>query len=194
MTSNAVIAARALRRLKVIGAGATPSAESADDAVQALVDMHASWNAEGLVVPALPLDERFDQGLVAMLAVRLAEDYGKTPGPVLTRDAQNGEAQIHAAFFPVPASRFDNTIIHTGHYADVGYIIGAGDENYMVWEPNTDYALRRYVRNGANLYESTVAGTSAATGGPTGTDQAIVDGTVTWVFRRVVGEPEPESL
>lgn len=37
-------------------------------------------------------------------------------------------------------------------------------------------------RNGVNVYRCIVAGTSASSGGPTGTGLAIVDGTVTWQY------------
>jgi hypothetical protein len=190
MTSNAVLATRALKRLSVVEAGGTPAAADLADTVEALIDMHASWTADGLTVPALPLDTRFDQAVVAMLAVRMAEEFDKKPGPALVRDADRGWEQISSAFFSVPASRFDNAIVYTGHYADWGYILGQGDDNYSAWEPNTEYGLRTYVQNGSNLYECVVAGTSAASGGPTGTDDAITDGTVTWCWRRISGEPD----
>ena len=52
------------------------------------------------------------------------------------------------------------------------------------WQVNTAYALRQnYVTDGANTYECTVAGTSAASGaGPTVTTGTVVDGTVTWTY------------
>jgi hypothetical protein len=52
------------------------------------------------------------------------------------------------------------------------------------WTGNTAYALNANVQNDANgrIYICTVAGTSAASGGPTGTGAGIVDGTVTWNF------------
>ena len=189
MTTSAVLAARALRRLQVTAAGGTPSGASQADAEQALTDLHLSWRANGLTVPALPLDERFDQGIVAMLAVRLSEDYGKQPGPVLIRDANEGRRQIAAAFFAVPASRFDDALTSTGHDYGDGVLLGQSDDNYSAWQASTAYVLRRYVVNGANLYECIVAGTSASSGGPTGTDSSITDGTVTWSFVSINGEP-----
>ncbi len=186
MATQTELATRALRRLAVV----EPSAQDIADAGEALTAMVNAWEAEGLSGDILPLDARFDQAITAMLAVRLAEEYGKTPGPVLLRDASDGWSAISAAFFAVPASRFDAGLKYTGHYADVGMIIGDREENYDVWQASTAYALRRYVRNGANLYECVTAGTSASSGGPTGTDAEITDGSVVWCWRRVAGEPE----
>jgi uncharacterized phage protein gp47/JayE len=50
------------------------------------------------------------------------------------------------------------------------------------WQDTTAYALGARRRNDGNVYQVTVAGTSAGSGGPTGTGTAIVDGTVTWRF------------
>ncbi len=52
------------------------------------------------------------------------------------------------------------------------------------WQQSTAYALRlNYVTAGANTYECTVAGTSAASGtGPAVTTGTVADGTVTWAY------------
>jgi hypothetical protein len=187
MTTVAELAARALRRIRVVESGESPAAADQADAEQALTDIHGGWIASGLTIPALPLDARFDAGVVAILAVRLSEDYGKGVGPVLLRDASRGERDIMAAFLSVPASRFDDGLISTGHDYGAGILLGQSDDNYSEWAASTAYDLREYVTNGGNLYECTVAGTSAGSGGPTGTNTAITDGTVTWTWRRVVG-------
>lgn len=190
MATPQQIVTRALRRIRVIPSGGTPSAEDVEEGTEALTAMINSWEAEGLTGDILPLDARFEQAVVAMLAVRVAGEYGKEPDEVLIRDAKMGWDQISAAFFAVPASRFESALKYTGHYSDVGFIIGDQEENYDIWRPSTEYLLRRFVRNGANLYECITAGTSASSGGPTGTDAEITDGTVTWCWRRVAGEPE----
>lgn len=192
MTTSAVLATRALRRIRVTAIGQDPSAAAQALAVQSLVDLHASWTADGLTVPGLPLEERFDQGLVAMLAVRLAGEFGKAPDEVLARDARRGERQIRAAFFGVPATRFDDAVINSGHQYGDGIIYGETDENYAPWSPSTAYKLREFVTNGANTYECVVAGTSDSSGGPSGTNSFITDGSVTWCWRRIVGEPPAE--
>lgn len=55
----------------------------------------------------------------------------------------------------------------------------------QLWAANTAYAVGNRVVNGVNVYVVTVAGTSAASGGPTGTGTSITDGTVTWDFDSV---------
>ena len=50
------------------------------------------------------------------------------------------------------------------------------------WAASTAYAVGNLRANGAGVYRVTVAGTSAASGGPTGTGSAITDGSVTWEY------------
>jgi uncharacterized phage protein gp47/JayE len=50
------------------------------------------------------------------------------------------------------------------------------------WAGTTAYSVDDIVTNDSNIYVCTVAGTSAGAGGPTGTADGIVDGTVTWNF------------
>ncbi|MFJ1251911.1 major capsid protein P2 [Cupriavidus sp. CuC1] len=60
--------------------------------------------------------------------------------------------------------------------------------NYgAAWAGSTAYALNAYAVNGGNLYQVTTAGTSASSGGPTGTGAAITDGTVTWKYVSAAG-------
>ena len=58
----------------------------------------------------------------------------------------------------------------------------AGSAANTAWLGSTAYTLgtRRY--NGSNVYVVATAGTSAASGGPTGTGSAITDGTVVWNY------------
>lgn len=55
------------------------------------------------------------------------------------------------------------------------------------WAASTAYALGALASNGGNLYRVTAAGTSASSGGPTGTGSSITDGTVTWTYVQAVG-------
>lgn len=50
------------------------------------------------------------------------------------------------------------------------------------WAGTTAYAVGNLRSNGGNIYLATAAGTSAGSGGPTGTGTAITDGTVTWRY------------
>jgi uncharacterized phage protein gp47/JayE len=50
------------------------------------------------------------------------------------------------------------------------------------WVGSTAYAVDDFVANDSNIYVCTVAGTSAASGGPTGTADGITDGSCEWNF------------
>jgi hypothetical protein len=50
------------------------------------------------------------------------------------------------------------------------------------WVASTVYKVGQVASNGVNAYTVTAAGTSASSGGPTGTTGSITDGSVTWAF------------
>lgn len=50
------------------------------------------------------------------------------------------------------------------------------------WLASTAVVLNQMASNGANLYICTTAGTTAASGGPTGTGTGITDGTAVWAY------------
>ena len=185
MATQTQICERALKRIGIIQAGASASAVDIEDAGEALGAMIESWNAEGLSGNALPLDGRFEHAIIALLAMRLAEDYGVPIGPVLASDAKNGWTAIQAAHFVVPESRFDRAIASTGPDLADSYIFG-DTSNYAQWQADTVYEARTFAVNEANLYEVVTGGTSASSGGPTTTETEITDGTVVWCWRRVV--------
>lgn len=78
------------------------------------VDMTTAATATGtgvtLTFSALPMDDSLTEALVSVLAVRLAEDFGRSIGPVLARDAKRGQAQIDGAFLKVPRQELDRTL------------------------------------------------------------------------------------
>lgn len=187
MATATQIATRALKRLRIVAAGQTPSAEAIEDATEALDAMIAAWEATSLSGDVLPLDSRFEQGLVAMLAVRLAGDYGKQPDAVLLRDAEQGQRALDGAFFAVPQQKFDSAVVYTSQDTSPEIIIGTSNTDYAAWEASTAYLVREHVENLGHIYECTTAGTSASSGGPTGTTTGITDGTAVWAFRRVAG-------
>lgn len=86
--------------------------------------------------------------------------------------ASAGDAYIEVIYYPWigPA------------YSTAGYGEGAA------WSASTNYTASPYigagqiVRNGSNLYYLATAGTSASSGGPTGTGAGITDGGCTWNY------------
>lgn len=73
----------------------------------------ASASGVTLTFTALPMDDSLTEALVSILAVRLSEDFGRTVGPVLARDAKRGQAQIDGQFFKVPKSTFETALLRT---------------------------------------------------------------------------------
>lgn len=187
MATATQISTRALKRIGVIVPGETGNAADIADATDELNGMINSWEAEGLSGDVVPLDARFEQAIVDMLVVRVAPLFGKEPTALQFKQAGDGWKQIQSAFFAVPASQFDTALVYTGHATDVGYIIGEEPRPMRAWEAATAYLLREMVTNVGNIYECSTAGTSAASGGPTGNDVDITDGTAVWVWRRVAG-------
>lgn len=68
-------------------------------------------------------------------------------------------------------------------YNGIGQDGGANFQYFATtaWTGATLYGMGQYVTNGGSYYLCTQPGTSAASGGPTGTAQSITDGTVTWM-------------
>lgn len=185
MATATEIAQKALKRLGLVAAGETASAIDVADGVEALNAMLASFEADGFQGDVLPFDKRFEQGIVAMLAVRIAGEYNATPDNVLERDAERGQSQLEAAYLGVPKSVFDASLVNIRHNsAWIG--ITAPDMWYKDWLANQEIELRDTRVKDRNLYECTTAGTTGETG-PSGTGSDITDGTVTWVWRKVVG-------
>lgn len=184
MATATEISTRALKRLRITDGHSTPSAADVADVNEALTVMIASWEARGLRGDVLPLDSRFEQAVVALLAVRVAEHFGVTPGAVLADDARRGWNSLQAAYMAVPVSKFDSVLCNTGSYG----ALSTGSNAPAAWQPSTAYTLRSFVINNANRYELVTAGTSASSGGPTGTGAAITDGTCVWCWRGVTAE------
>jgi hypothetical protein len=185
MATATEIATRALRRLQVIDPLEQPPALDVQHAEKALNAMLSAWEADGLSGDKIPFDTRFEQAIIDILAVRLADDYGKAPSAILLRDAQRGERQIDAAFLAVPEATFDAALVQRVGAENYSYAALESVPNYAPWQANTAYTLRMFVIKDANLYEVVTAGTSGSTG-PTGTAGEITDGTVTWCWRRVL--------
>lgn len=60
------------------------------------------------------------------------------------------------------------------------WAVQAEGSGFATWLPSHAYILGQEVKNGAVCYTCTAAGTSAASGGPTGTG-TVIDGGVTWL-------------
>lgn len=68
------------------------------------------------------------------------------------------------------------------HYESNGTTTIADYTVGSAWIASNVTAVGQYCTNGVNTYRCTAAGTTAASGGPTGTGGSIVDGTATWTY------------
>ena len=134
MTTSLDIVTRALRRLNIIAPDESPEDSEAQSALDALNDMIGSWPAQGLQLQEtdFPLDQRFNGALVAMLAIRIAEDYGKQAGPVLTRDARLGWSSLQAKYQPNHDVHFDHGATYTSGRGLFAWIIQIGPDFDLV--------------------------------------------------------------
>jgi len=55
----------------------------------------------------------------------------------------------------------------------------------MPWVASKAVVVGEYRTNGGNLYRCTTAGTTASSGGPSGTGGSISDGTAVWAYQQV---------
>lgn len=81
------IARRALRRLGVVAEDETPTADQSAHAFEVLVDALDGLNVQGVAVDVIglgstdlsPLESKWNEALIAILAERLAPVYGLAP-------------------------------------------------------------------------------------------------------------------
>jgi hypothetical protein len=71
--------------------------------------------------------------------------------------------------------------LQVAHSLKISYRLGY-QNTFTAWAALTTYATGSQVSNGGKSYQCTTGGTSAASGGPSGTGATITDGTVVWKF------------
>lgn len=114
MSTAPEIVTKALRRLAVIDSTQTPTAEDLRDGTDALDAMIASWAVKGVDVTLdIPLGQAHEAGIIAMLARRLASDYGTDAAPQVMRDAEEGWSALQHAYITAPNATFDDALIAT---------------------------------------------------------------------------------
>ena len=100
------IVTRSLRRINVTDAGEEAAAHDADAGLEAYNELFFGWVSEGVdtspselgLNDTFPLDKRHERGIVALLAVRLADDYDQGVSPILARDADTGWRALQADY------------------------------------------------------------------------------------------------
>lgn len=106
----------ALKRLRVINPRKAVEGVAASEGLDALNEMMHSWKGVGCDVDHetadltddFGLDDEHVQGVKALLAVRLASDYGMEISPGIVRDADMGWVALQAEFIDAaPDPEFD---------------------------------------------------------------------------------------
>jgi hypothetical protein len=88
---------------------------------------------------------------------------------------------FHDQHAPQPATTYGTILVRPP------MMVGGGPDELrwstaQAWAATTGYAVGARVINGTNLYSCTTAGTSAGSGGPSGTGATIADGSCVWAF------------
>lgn len=121
MTTARDIVNGALFRLRKPDSTTQPTPEDAAYSVGALNDMIHGWRAKNVDVGQpegtdltlnddVPTERMLDEGLKALLAQRLAEDFGKPVSRQLARDASAGWTAISAAYKLQDPMRVDRAL------------------------------------------------------------------------------------
>lgn len=117
------IVAGALKRLRVINPRSTPDGVAGSDGLMALNEMMHSWKGNGVdtdhdtleAADDFPLDDEHIQGVAALLAARIASDYGLDIDAGIARDAEQGWSALQAEFVEsAPAAVFDTALTRIG--------------------------------------------------------------------------------
>jgi hypothetical protein len=101
--------------MTVAGTGVAGRILSIDSRQQITLDTaHTQSGASAsLAFTVFPLQARFEEGVQALLAMRLAPRTGDTPGPMVVQMAKDGWALLCANFMPVPSATYDTGVLDT---------------------------------------------------------------------------------
>jgi hypothetical protein len=120
MASMSDIVRRAYRRCDgLLALGDVPTAEEAQEGLENLNGMMHAWKTKGVDIEhetlaasgTFPLDPEFEDGVVSLLAVRLAGLNGKQLAPQTMESAENAWRGLLARYIEVPETSFDNAIV-----------------------------------------------------------------------------------
>jgi len=103
VSANSEIITSALRALRIVAEGESATAAQAADALVVLNQMMESWSvgetalhyfAQTDVSGECPIPQWAERGVIAMLAIELAADYGAEITPALVKRAEDGYGVI----------------------------------------------------------------------------------------------------
>jgi len=116
MTTARDVIKASLREIAVIGSGESLDADMANDGLEKLCRMVASWELDGISMGAptwaltttLPFPENHMQAIICNLAVRLAPEYGATA--VLSAETKGQAAEGYRSLQAVYGDPIDMSI------------------------------------------------------------------------------------
>ncbi len=120
MTTARTLITRSLRTLGVLHSGETPSAEEANDALDALNEMLGAWIHDGIdleFVPitslntVLPYPADHESAFRYNLAIQCSPDYGIAVTPVIAAMAQQGYDRMRREYLINPEMTTDNMLL-----------------------------------------------------------------------------------
>lgn len=117
-------------------------------------------------------------GGATLVAVTLNSPSGTVSGDTLTLSGFP-KASAAGSGGDVAGAKFINSAAGDEY---TGLTVGVPSSAAPAWVGSTAYTVGQVRTNGANIYRCTSSGTSASSGGPTGTGSSITDGSVTWAW------------
>lgn len=118
MATASQVINRALKRLKVIGVGASPTANETTDCLEALNDMLFAWRIEGidlahttlLSTDTLDVDDDHIEAIALNLAKRVGGMFGRELSKEDQQLALEGEMSLRAYHFSIADLEDDNPL------------------------------------------------------------------------------------
>ena len=153
--------------------------------------VYVTTNGNGLSNPAVVFTGGSGTGaaatanvnVVGLLSLSNAGGAGYTYNPTVTISGGGGSGATATALINTTTGVVSAlTILNPGSGYTSAPTVTISAPSQPTWLPNVAYALNAIVKNGANAYICTVAGTSAASGGPSCGSGTCTDNTVTWSY------------
>lgn len=118
MATASQVINRALKRLRVIGVGQSPTASETADCLEALNDMLFAWRADGidlahttlLSTDALDVPDDHIEPIALNLARRIGGMFGASLSPDDAQLAQSGENMVRAYHFSIADLEDENPL------------------------------------------------------------------------------------
>ena len=170
-----------------------------DSDLQGILGASAGTEPDGTIPPdsaAGQMKTMFADGIAAMWDLWLAAAVANDPGQAVAAQLDKicsitGTIREQQGFSSdtITCTGTPLTALATGRVvktSDTGALFASTAAATIValaaWAPTTAYVIGARVTNGNNCYQCTGGGTSAGSGGPSGTGSSISDGSVTWKF------------